>query len=216
VNNRGCNPWKTNKMQDFKNKLYNYETPPPEGIWDNIADELSEGKIIKMPVLTSLRSKNKFIFYGITAAASLIIIFISSLFFNKNKEIKPVAGVTSQPGDHAAQKIKDSIALNHQFLETIINAPQDKKLLASNFEKHNGKAKKYITIAGPEGQPVKISPKAATLILSADNENPPKPVWNKKIEKWKQIMLNNTTSPTATSLVDILEIAANKDNFEEN
>ena len=92
--------------------------------------------------------------------------------------------------------------------------PEEKKLLAFHSQKKTGQSKKYITIAGPEGQAVKISPKAATLILSADNDYPPNPVWNKKINKWKQIMLSNTMSPTSTSLVDILLLAANTDNIE--
>ena len=199
-------------MQNFKNKLYNYETPPPEEIWSSIVNELDNEKVIKIP---GLRRRSKFLFYGLTAAASLVIIFISSLFFNRNKEIKPVAELPALKLDNLTpQKIKDSIDLNHQILETIINTPKDKKLLASNLETHNGQVKKYITISGPEGQPVKISPKAATLIVSADNEYPPKPVWNKKIDKWKQIMLSNTISPTSSNLVDILQLAANTDNFE--
>jgi len=199
-------------MQNFKNKLYNYEAPPPEEIWSNIVSELKDDKVIKMP---GLRKRSKFLFYGLTAAASLIIIFVSTFFFNKNTGTKSVADAPALKTDNLInQKIKDSIALNHQILESIINTPQDKKMLASNFEKQEGAPKKYITIAGPEGQPVKISPKAATLILSADNEYPPKPVWNKKIDKWKQIMLSNITSPTSTNLVDILQLAANSENVE--
>ena len=199
-------------MQNFKNKLYNYEATPPPGMWSDIANELDNEKVVNIP---GLRSRSKLLFYGLTAAASLVIIFLSTLFFNRNKEIKSVANVPALKMDQlVSQKIKDSIAINHRILETIINSPKEKKLLASNFQKPNGQAKKYITIAGPEGQPVKISPKAATLILSADNEFPPRTVWNKKIDKWKQIMLSNTTSPSSTYLVDILLLAANNDNVE--
>ena len=67
---------------------------------------------------------------------------------------------------------------------------------------------------GPEGQPVKISTKAATLIVSADDEYPPKPVWNKKIEKWKQIMLSSTLSPTSTNLLEIVQVPSSSDNNE--
>ncbi len=191
-------------MENFKDKLYHYQAPPPEGAWNKIAAGLNNENKIKIP---NLRSKSKFLFYGLTAAASLVIILISTLLFN-NKEIKPVADTPSiTSGNLISQKEKDSIELNKQVLEKIIQMPADKKLLASNFKN----PKKYVTIAGPEGQPVKISTKAATLILSADNEYPPKPVWNKKIEKWKQIMLSSTTSPTATNLVDILQLAANND-----
>src|SRR5574340_1162669 len=147
-------------MEHFKNKLYNYETPPPEGVWQNIVNELDQQKVIKLP---GLRRKSKFLFYALTAAASLIIIFTGTFFLNKNKETKSVADAPALKADNlGSQKIKDSIALNHQILEKIINAPADQKLLASNFEKQKGQAKKYITVAGPEGQPVKISPKAAT------------------------------------------------------
>ncbi|MDQ2721529.1 MAG: hypothetical protein M3Z26_17465 [Bacteroidota bacterium] len=198
-------------MQNFKNKLYNYETPPPEELWSNIAGDLDNGKLIKLPVL---RRKSRFLFYSMTAAASLIIIFVSTYFFNKNKEIKTEANAPAMTSNLPTEKVKDSIALNYKILQTIIHTPPDKKMLSSNYEKQNGQAKKYITIAGPEGQPVKISSKAATLILSADKEFPPKTVWNKKIDRWKQIMLNNTTSPTATSLADVLQLAANTENTE--
>lgn len=205
-------------MQNFKDKLYQYEALPPEDAWKNIERELNrqnfkDNKVVK---LDAPKKRSRLLFYGLTAAASLIIIFVSGIFFKKNEGIKTVAVAPAlKVDDLVTQKVKDSVALNQQILEKIINTtPEQKKLLASNFERHDGQAKKYLTIAGPEGQPVKISAKAATLIVSADDEFPPKPIWNKKIDKWKQIMLSNTTSPTATSLVDILENAAFSDNVE--
>jgi hypothetical protein len=192
-------------MEDFKNKLLNYQETPPADIWNKISDELNDEKIIQIP---GLRRKSKFLFYSLTAAASLVIILLSTVLFNKNKEDRSVAKVPAKV-EQAPQTNKDSIELNQQMLEKIIETP-DKKLLASNFQHQ----KKYITIAGPEGQPVKISAKAATLIVSAGNDYPPKPVWNKKIDKWKKIMLSNTTAPTATNLVDILQSAATSDKVE--
>ena len=189
-------------MEDYKNKLLNYSETPPEDIWNNISNELHDEKLVGFH---GLKRKSKFTFYGLTAAASLIIILVSSILFNKNKD-KFVHKTTAKSGK-VARMNKDSIELNQQMLEKIIETP-DKKLLASNFQK------KYLTIAGPEGQPVKISSKAATLIVSADNDYPPKPVWNKKIEKWKKIMQSNTTAPTATNLVDLLELAANNEKVE--
>jgi hypothetical protein len=177
-------------------------------MWSKIADELNSEKVIKM---SGLRRRSRFLYYGATAAAALIIIFVSNLLFNKPKQIKTAAESQVIKVDNLlSQKVKDSINLNHQILETIINAPKDKKLLAYNSVKHRGLAKKYITIAGAEGEPVKISPKVATLILSADNEYPPKPVWNKKIDRWQQIMLTSTLSPTSTNLIDILQIEASQ------
>jgi hypothetical protein len=191
-------------MEDYKNKLLDYQETPPADIWNKISDELNDEKIIQIP---GLRRKSKFLFYSLTAAASLVIILLSTVLFNRNKEDRSVAKIPAKV-EQVAQTNKDSIELNQQMLEKIIETP-DKKLLASNFYQ-----KKYITIAGPEGQPVKISAKAATLIVSADNDYPPKPVWNKKIDKWKKIMLSNTTAPTATNLVDILQSAATSDKVE--
>ncbi len=59
-------------MQNFKDKMLNYEAEPPKGTWDHIASELNEGnqKVIQLP---GLRKKSRFLFYGLTAAASLVI-----------------------------------------------------------------------------------------------------------------------------------------------
>lgn len=195
-------------MQSFKNKLYNYETPPPEKIWDNIIEDLHDEKVIKI----HRYRRNKFLFYGATAAASIIIIFIGSIFFKKNTNS---VSMHHSPADQlTSQKLKDSIKLNQQILKSIINNPQEKKeIIAENPEQSNT-VKKYLTVAGPEGQPVKISQKVATLIISANDENPPKPVWSNEIRKWQQIMLSSTISPTSANFINLVQIAANKENIE--
>lgn len=201
-------------MQNFKERLYNYEETPPAEVWDHISADLDNKSSGLIPV-TRLRRRSKFIFYGLTAAAALIIIFISSVLFNKSTEnVNPGTSPSARTENVASQKIKDSLNLNNKTLEAIIKASKDKNLLAKNYENPLLKAKKYITIAGPEGQPVKISPKVATLIESADNEYPPKPVWSKKIDKWKEIMLNTTISLSSSSLLDIAQLTASIDNNE--
>jgi len=201
-------------MQDFKNKLYNFEKTPPENLWEEISGHLknSESEIInQQPAkIRGIRGRSKFLYYAMTAAASLIIIFLITFFLRKERNADSLAKSSSvNTQSLSVKKIRDSIQLNQQILERIIENP-NKNLIASNLQKQN----KYITIAGPEGQPVKISPKAATLIVSADNDYPPKPVWNKKIDKWKKIMQASATAPTATNLVDILELAANNETVE--
>lgn len=191
-------------MENFKEKLYNYEAEPPSNVWENISAELNHAD----PKIISLRKKSRFIFYGVTAAASLVIIFLSSIFFNKSSIHKNSPAV-NQSQNITAKEIQDSISLNNKILEEIINSAKDKNTIAQNYESAMLKGKRYLTIAGPEGQPVKISPKVATLIESADNEFPPKPVWNKKIEKWKQIMLSTTLSPTSTNLLDVAQLYSN-------
>ena len=193
-------------MQNFKQKLYEYESTPPKNIWDNIARELdnSEPRVIQIP---AFRKRSKFIFYSLTAAASLLIIFISSLLFEKNKNIKDQqTSSVSFIDDSAARKDRND-SLNNKTLKSIIESTKDKSLVAGTFTQR-GNIKKYITIAGPGGQPVKISSKVATLIVSANNDYPPRPVWDKKINKWKEIMLSSTISPTATNLLDVMQLSS--------
>ncbi|MEO6637383.1 MAG: hypothetical protein ABIN25_03840 [Ginsengibacter sp.] len=190
-------------MENFQNRLFNYEAEPPEIIWDNIVNELDNGdkRVVQLP---GLRKRSKLLFYGLTAAASLVIIFLSSLFFNKGKnENGNMAAVSTNNNDSVA-KLQTKDSLNNVALEGIILSSKNN---TTPGQKAIGQ-KKYITIAGPGGQPVKISSKVATLIVSSDNDYPPRPVWNKKINKWKQIMLSSTLSPTATNLLDIAELSS--------
>jgi hypothetical protein len=202
-------------MQDFKKRLYNYEADPPQEIWDNI-DAALPGSAAKVVAITSLRKRSKILFYSITATASLVIIFLTTVLFNKSEHSKAGALIImNQSKVILSKKIQDSISLNSKILKEIIKTSKDKNLLAQNYESSLLKEKKYLTITGPGGQPVKISPKVATLIESADNESPPKPVWNKKIDKWQQIMLTTTLSPTSTNLLDIVQISSSSEDNNE-
>ena len=201
-------------MQNFKEKLYSYEAEPPSEIWQNIVTELDGGdnKIVSMK---GFRKRSNLVFYGLTAAASLIFIFIVSIFFNTSKTDLGTASNSSNQSENLLPKqIQDSLNLNNKILKEIINSTKEKNLLALNYENSSRYGKKYLTIAGPECEPVKISPKVATLIESTDNEYPPKPVWNKKIEKWQQIMLGSTLSPTSTNLLDVVQLSSSIDNNE--
>lgn len=188
-------------MLNFKNKLYNYETPPPEEIWQHINEELQNEKVVKIPGYK--RSKN--FYYLAVAAASLVIIFIGSIFFKKNNTESNSSEYVSRGTTISPEKLKDSMVLNHKMLESIIHSPKEKHKILLNEMKDADLPKKYITVAGPEGQPVKISPKVATLIIAADNEFPPKPIWNKKVDKWQKIMLSSTIPPTSAGLADLIQ-----------
>lgn len=196
-------------MQDFKNKLYHFETQPPEELWDEISERLDNKKILKVADYR----KPRIWLYSATAAAAIVILFVGSYFFKNKKQSVPEENTTTinsktmSPG-----QIKDSINLNQKILKSIIDNPEEN--LASNNSKINSATKKYLTVAGPEGRPVKISPKVATLIISADNEFPPKPVWSKKINKWQKIMLSSTASPTSANLVDLMQADNNNGHFE--
>lgn len=197
-------------MTDFKKKIYNHQTPPPGEIWDRISEELHDEKVVQMPAHT----RSRFLFYGATAAASVIIILMGSLIFTKNPVNNSTTSNSQKTNKVLAEKIKDSMKLNQKILESIIHNPREKKEIIAKNSKLNSTTKKYLTVANPEGQPVKISPKVATLIISADHEFPPKPVWDKKFGEWQKIMLSSTVLPTSANLIDLLQMAAKNDHIE--
>lgn len=194
-------------MQTFQDRLYHYEATPPEKTWDEIADKLYNEKVVDL----HRHGKLRLLYYGIAAAASVILLFLGSLFFNNDKP-SSLAGNEIQfkkSNNLSTREIKDSIQLNQQILNSIINSPEEKKEIVSNNFDLGKTLKKYLTIEGPSGEPVKISPKVATLILYAGNEYPPKPIWSNEIKKWQKIMLNTTVSPTSASLLDMVASASN-------
>lgn len=192
-------------MQKFKNKLYDFEAVPPEHIWAGIMEDLHYNAAGKR----TGRKKSKTLYYLAIAAASLAIIFSGSLFFKKN--LTGPAGVATSV---SPEKMRDSMALNHKILESIIHSPKEKHAIVLNNLQSANIPKKYITVAGPEGQPVKISPKAATLIVAANNDFPPKPTWNKKVDKWQKIMLSSTMSPTFAGIANLVVDASNMEKLQ--
>ncbi len=190
-------------MPHFQEKLYNYEAAPPQEVWENITAELDANEAVKR--IHPFRRRSKVVYYSLVAAASLIIIFVSSLFFNnkqKNNDQQVAASTQADTGNSVA-RIDDS--MNNESLASIIKTNKENSFPT---ETHKVDEKKYFTVAGPGGQPVRISSKAAKLILSADNEYPPRPVWDKKINQWSDIMLSSTISPTATNLLDIVQFSS--------
>ena len=186
-------------MKTIKEKLSHYEQTPPPAVWEHIFSELSGGEIVPF---NNSRNKTRIIAMS-TAAAAIAILLIINFVFIKNPH-----QANDQPSLSATSATPpDSMEENYELLESIIKAPENQKLVALHHAEENNNIK-YFTIEGPGGEPVKISPKVATLIISADGEFPPKPVWNEKINHWQHIMLTNNVAPTSTNLIDILQQAA--------
>jgi hypothetical protein len=61
----------------------------------------------------------------------------------------------------------------------------------------------YVMMSNPEGQEVKVSPKVAPLIVSANTSK--KSVSGKKMQKWKNTMMAATT----TNFLDVIDLAKN-------
>ena len=238
-------------MSSVKDKMYNYETTPPVGVWDAIASQL-DGKEAKVIPLT--KKKNRRFYY--IAAASIALIILATIFFTQRTSKSGKEGffsssadkqtnqpLNSNPVDTAANPKNDNVVITVPYEETdSIRNDSDEEITAKNtlpvkggpHEKikndeiknndstnrsFNNKvqpgntASTYITIEGPQGQPLKVSSKLATLIDSSDNKVPPKPSWNRKINEWREIMKGNTLAPTPGNFLDIIELTKTlKDN----
>jgi len=207
-------------MDDVKNKMYNYETPPPDGVWESIVAELDTNKARIIPMG---KKKNK-IFYFAAAAASVAIIVFCVIFFtnrssksneqftssNKTKNdsgaknnviitVPTEERVTVKKNTEVKHKVQKEVSDQNKNEETKNTDNVDKDAIASNTST-------YITVEGPQGQPVKINSKMATLIDSSETKTSSKPIWNKKINEWREIMKANTLAPTPGNFLDIIEL----------
>ena len=111
-------------MENFKEKLYHYQTTPPPDIWSKIETGLDDQKVIQLP---GLRKKSAYLFYGITAAAALVILLISGIFFTKDNKTQTVANIQSVTQVKATTPTvtTDSILQNQEILESIINTKKN-------------------------------------------------------------------------------------------
>jgi hypothetical protein len=214
-------------MDDVKNKMYNYEVTPPEGVWEAIADELDRNGAKVIP----LTRKRNNAFYYVAAASVAVLVFCLIFFTNRsstssdklitssdnkktgdstvNNNLMTVpteekSTVKNNNGSLAKNKIQKDRPDQKQTKDVIRD--NDSALLANNTAR-------YITIEGPQGQPVKISSKMASLIDSSETQVPGKPIWHKKINEWREIMKGNTLAPTPGNFLDIVELTKSlKDN----
>jgi hypothetical protein len=200
-------------MDTFRNRMYNHEETPPEGVWESIAAELDSTETKIIPI----KKKNNYLPYYLVAASIAIVIFSWIFFSNQNS--KTETQFVTTPGTDTSAKdnnifmtvpVEDrSTAINNEGQtvhkqskdgqEKVKQHKEDTEIVAVNTTR-------YITIEGPEGQPVKISSKMAMLIDSAETKTPTKPIWNKKINEWREIMKGNTLAPTPGNFLDIVEL----------
>jgi hypothetical protein len=198
-------------MQNFKDKMFNYEVTPPPESWDIIVSKMAE----RTGNHLTARKINKTFYYGMAAAAAVTIIIFSLIFsINNSHQKSNKDSVASSNLDHKPANNHRGNLLNTEDKITIPKDNSQDQILSNNTAvKDKSKVinpaiasttKKYIMITGPQGKPVKISSKAATLIVSSDEQNPSKPVWNDKVNKWKDIMKDKILAPTTASFLDIV------------
>ena len=214
-------------MDDVKNKMYNYETTPPDGVWKAIAAELdrNEAKVIPMG------KKNSRTFYYLAAASVAVIIFCVIYFTNKSSKSTDENYTTSPdktpldtgvknntfitvPIEEKTTAKNNDLPAKHKVEKDNTNQKQNKEIQKEiNYNQVASNTSRYITVEGPQGQPVKINSKMATLIDSSETKISSKPIWNKKINEWREIMKANTLAPTPGNFLDIIELTKSlKDN----
>ena len=224
-------------MDNVKNRMYNYETTSPEGVWKAIAAELDRNEVKVIPMVKTRNNT----FYYIAAASVIIILFCLIFFTNRSSKSANEQLVTSSSNDKTQSdtEVNNNVIMTVPIEEKTIlkNNTDTDELLAQNKLQKSGPNQKqnkevikktdstdnnlilsnttsrYITIEGPQGQPVKVSSKMATLIDSSETKVSSKPVWNKKINEWREIMKSNTLTPTPGNFLDIVELTKTlKDN----
>ncbi len=177
-------------MDKLKERMYDYEVTPPEDVWKGITTELDKGSKI-IPITKEKNTNNKLIYF-LAAAACIAALIFSAVWFissrkNETKEYSSVPVNTKQDPvfketNDVSEKItapkkveKNTLGKNNTDLVKNM-APKKQPLKSQNstpvtnvdaavIETPNT----YITIAGPEGQPVKVYSKMASLIESSDN-----------------------------------------------
>ena len=170
-------------MKSLKDKMYKCEVTPPSESWQVIVTALDEGKTTDSRP-SKKRSK---VFYLSLGVAAAIAIFVFGLIFwennNRNKELDDKITAPKTTSRNESGMDKESVSVQDGNAQS---------------------GAKYITITGSQGECVKISSKAAKLIVSSDNQNPPKPVWSAKVNKWKDIMESNVFAPATANFLDIV------------
>ena len=220
-------------MDNIKNRMYNFEETPPKGVWEAIAAELDRDEAKAIP---TVKKKNNTFYYIAAAASVAILLFCVIFFTNRsskpaNKEFIITSSGKTQ-SDTAETKNNNVIITVPEEQKTISknnNTKADQEIAQDKFQKggpnrnKNSEEKKpedstgndliasnstpqYITIEGPQGQPVKVSSKMTALIDSSNEKIPPKPIWNKKINEWREIMKGSTLAPTPGNFLDIIEL----------
>lgn len=172
-------------MKTVKDKMYNYEVAPPSKNWQLIATALDDVNSIK-----SLKKNNKISYLSVAASAA-ILIFSVFMWFNISNNNK----INNDPD--LSNKITVPVSNKEG------NNPTGRNLNELAFE---AGTKKYIIVCSPQGEPVKISTKVASLIVSSDNQYPPSPIWSAKVNKWKDRMKANILAPTSANFLDIIEL----------
>ena len=216
--------------QRVKERMYNFEEIPPQGVWEDIVAELDKGKAVVIPMR---KKNNRTLYYSLTAAASVAVVVLAIVFWpskpgtqlsaidikktnvdlialNKQDEtVQPSLVITVPQKERAAEKEDFAIRKTmHVPVKKAIDK-SEKPDEAGNIPEEVDESKDsdkpaYITITGPEGQDVKVSSKVTALMESS--EDPAKPVWNKKVKEWKSQMQSNTLAPTPGNFMDIIEL----------
>lgn len=85
--------------------------------------------------------------------------------------------------------------------------PEEKKHDEHSFIK-GANEQDYLTVAGPDGNSIKVSQKLSKMISYltdnniTDNNNPTE----KTVESWKAKMVNNIVTPSMSNFMDIVEL----------
>lgn len=215
----------------IKERMYNFEEIPPQGVWEDIVAKLDSEQGLVIPMN---KKRSRLLNYGLVVAASVAVVFFAVIFFRPSKTEPPLTAKDIRKNtieDIALQKqdeterngliitvpLKEKPAEKEDFaIKPASKVPLKKDIdksenptVRDNVPEDTDESKDsnkpaYITITGPAGQAVKVSSKVTALMESS--EDPAKPVWSKKVKEWQSQMQANTLAPTPGNFMDIIEL----------
>lgn len=161
-------------MNTLQTRMYNYEVPPPKDLAEKLFAKIGDNKVYKL-------NNGKIIagnFAFRTIAAVFLMFLLVSIFFQMRPDT--------------------THSINNNFEGyRLIN--ENNNSLVNNLSKNILSKKSYITLEGPQGK-VKVSSKVAAIFVIPEAST--KMEWNKKLAKWKNIMMTASN----TDFMDVIPL----------
>jgi hypothetical protein len=130
----------TQAATSFTERIYNYQQQAPASAWQNIINDLdkSEAKIVP---LTNNTKNRKAIYFRMAAAASVIAVIATTIWFSSRNADNPTSPIASVPSE-TKQPVTAEIKKENAALPA--SDPQEKKLPQETIAQTQTEAKKDV------------------------------------------------------------------------
>lgn len=224
----------------FKDKVYEQEATPPAEIWQRITNELDGQKDTRVVPISKYYSWIAAAAVFVIVAGSLVFInkqtpassqVASNDAGTKKQEAIPATDNQSSivnsasdpdltvnntnPSDNEpARELVNSSPSNLSRIVrrnvSVSNADRSVRTIAQTSIAGNDH---YITVCGPQNEPVKVSPKFQPVLGYLNNHSYVDDIldgcedWKQKVCEWRDKMLNAPVIPSGDNFLDIIDFA---------